>query len=770
MTTHADSALSQSPERTTWHGAWIWSEEITADRNVYAFFRRSFILDSSGELHLAITADSEYVLYVDGEFVTRGPARAPLDYYLYDVIDVPLGPGAHCLAVLAHHVGEVNACMMLGRPGLLVEAYVESAEPTLDLSSGPTWRCHRPSAWRKELPCLMSHFGFWEDCDLAQLPRGWTQPDFVDAAWATPVTIGTPPCAPWQRLIARDIRMPVYKRLPGLLVASGDWEEIVPEAEIPSVQVAARQRTQHANTADFPLTVPLPPPTRGEYLTIDFGRTVSGYVEVEIVQAPAGVQLDISYDEMVTPEMAVNPERSYAHLTDRYRLPGGCCDLRPVHPRGFRYVTLDMAGSGTLEIARVTAIEETYPFVRQASFTAPDEELMSFLGKAAETVRICTTDAFTDCPTRERVQWMEDLYMHARVAAYTFGDTRMLRHALFQGAQSALPDGRINGFFPTDRVNLAWACSSLMWLHSLVDYWLHAGDGDIHRLLPTAERLLGFLDAQTDDSRLIRGWPAGQFWDWAPIENSGCLLLTNAVYVWALARLAEHSLFRDLWGDDPTARIDRIRQEAHARFWDASRRCYRDTPLEDARSPIYSQHANTLAVLADICPREEQVALLRQLINPALLGPVPVGENSLRAENRPSPDRIVPMGTLWFGHFLCQALFETGLDAEAFAQMRAYWGAYDHLPTFPETRIAHGNTGHCHGWAGGPAYLLPAYVLGVQPVDSGWSAVRIVPHPGELTEAHGVFATPRGPVTVGWTRTGEQLALQVEAPDGVRIV
>jgi hypothetical protein len=112
---HLDSQLSQGPERTTWHGTWIWSEEITADRNVYALFRRSFTLDSSGALHLALTAGSEYVLYIDGQFVTRGPARAPLDYYLNDKLDVPLEPGAHCLAVLVHHVGEVNACMMLGQ-------------------------------------------------------------------------------------------------------------------------------------------------------------------------------------------------------------------------------------------------------------------------------------------------------------------------------------------------------------------------------------------------------------------------------------------------------------------------------------------------------------------------------------------------------------------------------------------------------------------------------------------------------------------------------
>ncbi|MHB9023091.1 MAG: family 78 glycoside hydrolase catalytic domain [Armatimonadota bacterium] len=765
-----DPLLCQSTERNTWRGKWIWTENVAADRNVYALFRRSFTLASPGSLQLHITADSQYALYIDGRMHTRGPARAPLDYYLYDTVDVPLDAGSHCLAVLVHHVGESNACMMLGRPGLLVDAVVQNAEIQVDLSSGSDWRCQHATAWRKELPCLLSHFGFWEDCTLAQLPAGWTLADFADDAWMAPVTIGTPPCAPWSRLLARDILMPGYTEIPlQQLVANGSLEESDPAAEIPSVQVAARRRTLSLDACALPFSTTLTSATSGRYVTLDFGRTVSGFLKLAMACAQPGTRLDISYDEILTPEMSVNPERSYAHLTDRFYLPDGPSVWQTVHPRGFRYVTLDLSGAGQVEITRVAAVEETYPFVRQPSFTMPDEELMTFVAKAAETVRICTTDAFTDCPTRERVQWMEDLYMHSRVAAYTFGDTRMLRHALFQSAQGALPDGRINGFFPSERTNCAFSSSSLVWLHLLIDYWLHAGDEDIHLLLPTAARLLAFLDSLTDESGLIADWPAGQFWDWAPIEGSGCLLLTNAAYAWALARLAEQSVFSPL-GDDLHSRTARVRQAAHRRCWDAERQLYRDTPLDDERSPIYSQQANTLAVLAGVCPPEERPALLRRIIDPALLGPVPIGEDSLKEEHRPSPDRLVPMGTLWFAHFLCQALFEAGLDKEALAQMRTLWGAYADLPTYPETRIQRGNTGHCHGWAGGPAYLLPAYVLGVQPVDAGWGSVRIAPHPGDLLEAHGIFKTPRGQLTVAWARSGEALDLQVDAPDGMRII
>ena len=97
------------------------------------------------------------------------------------------------------------------------------------------------------------------------------------------------------------------------------------------------------------------------------------------------------------------------------------------------------------------------------------------------------------------------------------------------------------------------------------------------------------------------------------------------------------------------------------------------------------------------------------------------------------------------------------------------WGAYDDLPTFPETRIQHGNTGLCHGWAAGPAYLLPAFVLGLQPLEAGWRAARFAPHPGDVARAGGSFRTPHGEVCAQWYRQDDCYHARLAVPDGVRL-
>lgn len=759
--------LAITPPREDWQGHWVWLPNAENHRNAYGFFRQTFRLEEATPLSLAITSDSFYALYVDGDFVARGPARAALAYYSFDSLALDLAAGDHCLAVIAHHIGEENASVMTGRPGLLVDLSAGPADLAATLSSSTQWRCLPGRAWRQDLPEKMSHFGFWEERDQRAIPAGWMTSNFDDSDWLTPEDIGTPPCPPWPRLCPRDIPLPLYQPCePQRLCQSGTWSAGTAHP-IPAATVRARQRTVCTKEAQLPLAMGGSTPGDGSTVVVDFGRTVSGDVILTFADSTPGQGLDLSYDDLLDGNGWIDPQRSYAHLTDRYWLPGGACEIRTTFARGFRYIMLDLE-AGSASLTGVQAIEETAPFETAATFDSSEPAFAADLRRAVETVRICTTDGFTDCPTRERVQWMEDLYMHSRVAACGCGDTAFLRRALFQGAQTTLPDGRINGFVPSERTNCAFASSSLVWLHLLVDYHLYSGDPAVEALLPTASRLLDRFAALQDAAGLVASWPAGQFWDWAPIEPGGCLLVTNAMLIWALERLAVCPALAAPLAHGLLAETEALREAAHHRFWDPARHLYRDAVPEAGKSPIYSQHANALAVLAGIAPAAAREALLRRITDPARLGPVPLGEASLKNDNRPSPDTVVPVGTLWFGHFLCQALFEAGLDTEALETMRALWSAWEGQ-TFPETRRQHGNTFLCHGWAAGPAWLLPTYVLGIQPTGPEWSRIRVFPHAGDLTHAAGSVPTPHGPVRVAWQCGPDGLTGTLEAPAAIEI-
>jgi alpha-L-rhamnosidase len=71
-----------------------------------------------------------------------------------------------------------------------------------------------------------------------------------------------------------------------------------------------------------------------------------------------------------------------------------------------------------------------------------------------------------------------------------------------------------------------------------------------------------------------------------------------------------------------------------------------------------------------------------------------------------------------------------------------------------------------HAWGASPAYLLPRYVLGVEPLSAGWKETRICPQTGPLSFAKGKIPTPLGPITLSWeNKSSFQMSLSL--PEGM---
>jgi len=785
--------LAQNDLREKWSGLWIWPDDTDADRNVYSLFRRTFENRCPATLTIHITANNFYTLYVDSRFVSRGPIRAHLKYYSFDSFTVTVEPGMHTLAVIAHHVGEENATMETGRPGFLAEVVLDEDGRTLDLSTGRDWRCSRCDAWKQDLPCLMSHFGFWEELDFNRYPHGWMESEFDDQAWCEPFIIGPPPCEPWTRLIHREIPTFDYViRKASRVAGFGHWTHAASKPGIPfhdlkrardfkkpddaplipSEDVNARRRfpaRAHEQT-DFPLRLAPLDGDQGHYLTLDFGTTISGYVVMTLGPSHAGQRIDVAFGEILDAPGSINPERSYVHNADRYILSGKEQEVRSAHPRGFRYIMIDVdPGDSELVIKEIHVLEEAYPFQDQNAFSASDPALDGLFAQCGRTIRGCTIDCFVDNAVRERVHWTGEAMFCCQLAApLLFGDTAMSRRALIQSAQGILPDGRINGFMPTQRTNCSNSIRSMLWLEHLVDYWLYTGDGaDIGMLLPTVGRVLGALSTYANEDGLIDQWPVGEYWDWSNIDRGGpgaCLLLTNAFYAHALQRLAEQEVFANALpglADRATA----VRSHCHRVFWDVDRALYRDCIHADGTpNAIYSQFANSAAVLADICPPDHQVDLLHRITDAALLDPPGVGE-----AKRLNLGGIVPSSTPWSAYWLCRAFFQAGLDIEAVAHLKTIFGEFDRMATLPEVNIQHGNTCLCQSVGAAAAHLLCGYALGIQPISGGWSEVRFTPNPARLKSAKGEFRTPQGRLAAQWESIGGRYELHLEKPKNMTV-
>ncbi len=113
-----------------WQGKWIWAAgQGPQPVNQTIWARKRFELPEIKNARLLITADSQYRVFINGQWVEDGPARAWPEHYQYDVIEATelLKPGENVIAVMARYYGQSNFHQVPQEAGLLAQLEVETA-------------------------------------------------------------------------------------------------------------------------------------------------------------------------------------------------------------------------------------------------------------------------------------------------------------------------------------------------------------------------------------------------------------------------------------------------------------------------------------------------------------------------------------------------------------------------------------------------------------------------------------------------------------------
>jgi hypothetical protein len=156
-----------------WRGHWIWAEPPPAGRSPFgsgtdagprpearAFFRKTFALAQvPARVPARITADSRYLLFVNGQEAYRGPIRGQPRRLTYDMLDLApyLKPGENTVAILVVYYGKPRSFWMpaaanasLGRNGVVVfEAKTFEVSDDGWLVSDASWKALKATPGRK---------------------------------------------------------------------------------------------------------------------------------------------------------------------------------------------------------------------------------------------------------------------------------------------------------------------------------------------------------------------------------------------------------------------------------------------------------------------------------------------------------------------------------------------------------------------------------------------------------------------------------------------
>lgn len=751
------------------------------------YFRRTFNLESVARAKLTahVSADSRYVLYCNGTLIGRGPAKGDVNHHFYDTYDLTLHlrAGGNVLAAIVLDMSRVaHRPAFLGAPcsvmtyagGFLLEGDVIDGGGAVvaDLSTDAHWRvavdhAHR---WQNEQTTFEGYLGYFEHRLGAQIPRGWTTPEFDDSTWAAATVLYKA-----ERYEERRDPTSPYGLVPRLIPV---LEEGAPQAFSDAFVTGGGEISpawRRLLEANEPLT--LAPRTRCN-LVLDAGTLTTAFPHLA-VSGGAGSRLRLTYAEALRlpwgtpgavlfgqPQSLANLASHFADEStgwtfDRRGRVTGWCDLwepsgreeifEPLHWRAFRFIGLQIeVGGEPLTLRTVQHRFTGYPYRVQADFQCSDPALERIWHVGLRTMRLCSHETFEDCPHYEQMQYAGDTMITSKLALLTTGDGRLTRQSLYQFDWSRLSEGLTQSRYPSRLVQVipAW---SLHWITTIRDYFLFTGDlATVRDLLPGIRAVLAWYRRHADADGLPAKLPFWNITDWCPWwprgvvpgADSGPTCIHAAQYIngldeaaWLLrhaGEVAETDAFVN--------EARKLRRIAHHRFWSEAEGLYHDRP----DGPGVSQYGNAWAIVSGIAGERERAIMLRRF---------------------PFDEKLAPGSFFWW-HTGFRAL----ALAERYDDMPQYLGPWHQTVGYGLSTFVEENSywrSLCHAWAAHPVLEFQERILGVTPAAPGFARLTIRPHRCGLTHAMGSVCTPHGLVEVAWRQVDGRFIFDATVPAAI---
>jgi hypothetical protein len=734
----------------------IWTPFEIVTNGGYAVFRKSFDLEKTGgEAQLELFADSRYLLWINGQYVMRGPCRFNPKRPEYNEIDVHhyLKKGNNVIVFLVHDYGDfLNGHIMKHVPGLAAILKISGEE---FLRSDSTWRCSdktmyqpAPESWNT-IPDLMD----------ARLDNGtWMKNDFDDSEWQKAKQVEG---NLWGKMYRSELPLPQETKLKNI--------KLLPSNELLS--------------AKLPLEL-----IAGQEILIDYGTMAMAYTSIDL-EAEAASSLTMKY---ALRYKNGNPVEMYGK-GNTYTTRAGRQFFMTTDQWGSHYMKIK-CDTGKVKIYDIQITDRRYPFERLGKFTCSNEVLTKLWEMAVKTIEVTTDDGYGS-DARERNEWIQDAskasYQTSRVALAgpekdgkpVFSDPGLLKNMLRHAAQSQLPDGRLLATFPTDRgpedCHYVIEDYSCQWFEALNMYYDATADKEfVREMWPTAvAQLKWFLDRRSPRGLLLAREYSSFDNPFAYITCEGATI--NAYFYGALKVAQSLALLLD---ESQTATFyqraaEDLKVSFNQQFWNESEKAYNSAFLKDK---IYTPtvHAQLIALNYGLTTTERESDVRKWfLANYKNPGDVHLCSNN-DYEKMVEMKAGINMPIMYYWVF--SELYRTNteeLDKEAIGEMLRRWTPMviyqQDAGTLSESftnKIGEGANESCHNYGSVPAYFLSSYVLGVRRVGNvSEKHLLIEPRLGNLTFAKGVVVTEFGPVPISWKKSdnGKVLDFEIKLPDGI---
>ena len=729
---------------------WLWSSEgvwggNTDGRPVQVrWFSRTLSWQPGWTVRLALSADTRYLLYVNGVIVARGPQKGDVAHQFYDVLDLTenLRNGENLLSVRVDgqshafpyfpyngpSASEMSDACLFATDGAVCDATGVVRE---SLASDARWWVTMDRSLNFQSDPVGSYVGFTERCDLTVLPdRFFLVPPSPAGGWE--------PATMVHQAVRPDTALDPF--LPHRLMP----RSIAPLTAIPRGFAAIRAGTGALSGGAFVVSIAARTTVT---VILDAGVVATAWPRLRW-QGGQAAEVVIAYAECFKfagrKEHRDRIDGEFVGYRDRVVLSRALHEWQPLHWRAFRYIELTIqTRDEALQITSLDALTCAYPLTEAQPFRCSDPQLEKIWEVGLRTQRACAHDTFEDCPYYEQLQYAGDAQMQINLVYSVFGEQRLPRQAIRFFHWSRLPEGITQSRYPSrpTQVIPSW---SLHYVLMLSDWWWQTGDAvAIREEARAAVEVLRWFFDRRDASGLVGALPYWCVADWSPEwvaqyggnipgVKDGPSALINCQVIAAAEALAE---VLTVLGEDASLlrrTAIELRGLVRATFWDAERGLLRDCP----GLPVASQLTNAWALLLDLPHPNERGPLAQRLCD----------------------DRSLCQ-TAFFGDFW---LFEAWRRAGRVDLVRQRFAPYltllnQGVTTWPEDPSQ--GRSDCHAWSNAATFHLVRSILGIVAKAPAWTQVAITPQMVGLTHVSGGVWTARGRLNVAIT--GRSLSLDI---------
>lgn len=747
--------------------SWVWLEGVeraSMDHTPFVRFRCDFAADSDTPLLFDVSADARFILLLDGKVIARGPHKGAPEHWYYETYSIKgLTNGVHRMEALVFDPGRQGARSILssGQNGFILKA--EGVYDAL-LTTGKA---------------------NWSAAEVKSIRYGRiTYPDVLTGAETISVGTGcldaVPSASEWHaaKVVRGSIRTNEYgmhvrgwtlfpterpdpvetpRNCGTIRAVQTAFDETNRYYSVSDTGDARRAEVQALLTEGNPLTIS--PHTRLRFLwdLEDYYCAfpelgVSGGKEARIRWGWAErlynkEMLSGNRDEFLGKRVALSMDdtflcdgRAQAHFTTPWWRSG-------------RWVEVSIeTADAPLTLNKLALIETRYPLESSMRFECDDPSLAAVQQICVRGMQNCLHEMFMDCPYFEQQMYPGDTRVEMLVLNVLAYDERPLRFGMGIFDYARRNDGFVPMNYPSQDIQDS-ATYSMCWVMMAGDYALwHGTNAWLKARLPGLRQTMSALAQYENVAGLLEGLPGWSFMDWvpewdfygnAPDGRRGLSALNNLLYIAALQSMAktEESLGEVVMANYWREKANRVGAAVVNTFWSTERGMLADTVNNDK----FSEHAQCLALLADILPRDKAELAFKGLLE--------------------APD--LARTTVYFSHYLFETYLKFG-RTDLFLKRLDLWRGYvkDGLKTPPEAPGVRARS-DCHAWGAHPLYHLITGVAGIMPETDGFTKVRIAPQPGSLSFIRATMPSPKGNISVDLSFKDGKVSGTINLPKGL---